>query len=388
MANTIDDLRPTLYSALDTIGRELIGFIPLVSRDASAEQGAVGQTVRSPVVPQNSLEDITPGANPADSGDQDFDYVDVQITKSKAYPIRWSGEEQLALTPFGMVNVILQKQFTQAFRTLANAVEADLAGLYTKVSRAYGSPGTTPFATADDMTDFAEANRILDENGASAIGRRMVLGHAARAKLEGKHSHLFKVDEAGTADLLRQRELRQVGGFAMGYSGGIGSHVKGTGTLYDVDNGSGEAVGQTTITLDGGTAGATGIKAGDVVTFATDTANKYVVNTGLGTAAGDIVIGAPGLRNAVADATELTIGNSYTPNMFFTEDALLLAARTPAMPMGGDASNGQIEIITDPVSGLSFQLAIYPEYRRVKYEIGLAWGVAAPNPAHAGILMG
>lgn len=385
MPNTLTGLIPIIYAGLTVVSRELIGLIPNVSRDATAESGAVGQTVRSPIVPANALEDITPGANPADSGDQAIDYADVQITKAKAYPIRWTGEEQLSIN--GQFNPILVDQFAQGFRTIANAVEADLAALYAKASRAYGTAGTTPFATANDLTDLSEVNRILDANGAPATNRVMVLGGAARAKLEGKHAELFKVNEAGDAGaLLRQRQLRQLMNFTMGYSAGIAAHVKGAGTGYDINNGAGEAVGQTTLTLDGGTVNTTGIKAGDVVTFAGDT-NMYVVTTGSTATGGDIVIGKPGLLIAAADATEMTIGNSYTANMAFSRDALLLAARQPAMPEGGDNAD-EVTTVFDPVSGLTFQVAIYRQYRRVKIELGLAWGVAAPNPDHLALLLG
>lgn len=386
MSNTLTGLIPTLYSSLAMVSRELIGFIPNVSVDGQASAAAMNQIVRSPVVPQRGLEDITPGVDPADSGDESVSYVDVTMTKSKAYPIRWTGEEQKQVTANGVVNTILARQFAQGFRTIANAVEADLGGLYAQMSRAYGTAGTTPFATADDMTDMAEANRILDENGAPASDRVMILGSAARAKLEGKQSHLFKANEAGTDGLLRSREMRQLSGFTMGYSAGVQTHTKGTGTGYDINEAAGEPVGETTLVVDGGTAGATGIVAGDVITAAGDS-NKYLVTTGQAGAAGNLIIGKPGLKLAAANDTALTIGDSYTGNMFFNRSALLLAARAPAMPDGGDSAQ-DVMSLTDPVSGLTFQVALYRQYRQVKYEIGLTWGVAAPNPNWGGVLLG
>lgn len=380
MANTLTGLIPTLYTALNTVSRELIGFIPNVQRDATAAMASVGQTVRSPVVPQGGLEDIVAGDNPADSGDQTIGYTDVTISKAKAYPIRWTGEEQLSVTANGVVNTILADQFAQGFRTIANAVEADLAAQYIAMSRAYGTSGTTPFATDGDMTDLAEANRILDDNGAPAIGRVMILGSAARAKLEGKQSHLFKVNEAGDAGaMLEQRQRRQLMGFTMGYSGGVKAHTKGTGSGFLVNGAL--AVGATEITVDTGTGT---ILAGDVITFAGD-ANKYVVASAL--SGGTVTIAAPGLRAAVADNTAITVANGFTANMFFHQNALLLAARQPAMPEGGDAAD-DVTTVTDPISGLTFQVALYKQYRRVKYEIGLAWGTSAPNGKHGGILLG
>ncbi|GAA6176927.1 hypothetical protein [Sulfitobacter pacificus] len=380
MANTLTGLIPTITNSLDVVSRELIGFIPNVQRDATAQSGAVGQAVRSPVVPAASLEDITPGANPADSGDQTIGFTDLSITKSKAYPIRWTGEEQLSLTKDGVINVVLRDQFAQGFRTLANAVEADLGALYAGASRAYGTAGTTPFATADDMTDLAEMNRVLDENGAPQSGRVMVVGSAARAKLEGKQSQLFKVNESGDAGaMLRNRQMRMLHGFTMGYSAGIAAHTKGTGASYLV-NGT-LAVGDTVITTDGGTGT---ILPGDVVTIAGD-ANKYVVAAVLG--GGSFTIAAPGLRIAPADNAAITVGNSYTGNMAFSQNAALLAARTPAMPEGGDEAT-DVTTVQDPISGLVFQVAMYKEYRRVKYEIGLAWGVKMVKPEHAALLLG
>lgn len=385
MANTLTGLIPIMYAGLDVVSRELIGFIPNVSRDATAESAALNQTVRSKVVPAITTENITPGNDPADSGDQAFDYVDITITKAKAAPIRWTGEEQLSIG--GQLNEFLVDQFAQGFRALANEVEIDLGALYAKASRAYGSAGATPFATAGDLTDLSEMNRILDDNGAPATGRVMLLGSAARSRLEGKHSELFKVNESGDAGaLLRQRMMRQLMGFTMGFSAGVAAHTAGGGTGYDINNGSGEAVGQTTLTLDGGTVNTTGIKAGDHVTFAGDT-NKYIVTTGLTTAAGDIVIAKPGLRIAAADTTEMTIGASYTANMAFSRNAIHLAARAPAMPKGGDSASDVVNI-TDPVSGLTFQVAHYKQYRRQKIEIGLAWGMQMIKPEHAAILLG
>jgi hypothetical protein len=46
------------------------------------------------------------------------------------------------------------------------------------------------------------------------------------------------------------------------------------------------------------------------------------------------------------------------------------------MPEGGDTADDVMNV-TDPVSGITFQIALYRQYRQVRYEVGLAWGVAA-----------
>lgn len=384
MANTLTGMISTIYTALDVVSRELIGFIPFVSRDATSASGAVGQTVRSPIAPAISLEDVSPGATPADSGDQTIGYADVTITRSKAAPIRWTGEEQLSVSQFGKYNVILAGQFQQAFRALANLVESDIAlAAKAAASRAYGTAGTTPFGTAADLSDMAQINRILDDNGAPASGRAMVLNSAARAVLEGKHSELFRVNEAGdAAAMLRERQMRRLMGFSMGYSAGLVQHTKGTGASYLVNNGSGIAIGGTVVAADTGSGT---VLAGDVVTFAADSANKYVVGTALG--GGSLTLNKPGAQIVLPDNNAITVGNSYTPNIAFTQNAIVLAARVPAMPDGGDSAD-DVMLVTDPVSGLTFQVAMYRQYRRVKIEVSLAWGVGTPKSEHIALLLG
>lgn len=380
MANTITAVLPTVYEALNNVSRELIGMTRFMQRDTKLERVAVGQTVTVPIVPAATGGNITPGSVPPDDGDQVFSNMTLTITKSKYSPIRWNGEEQLALGPTGQYNTILARQFMQSMRWLANQVEVDsINAAYQAASRAAGTAGTTPFATANDLTDLAAVNRILDDNGAPMQGRAIVLGSAARQNLESKQGILLKVNEAGTNDLLRNRVMDKVLDFDFGFTGMVPTTVPGTGA--GITTTGTLAAGTTTITVTGGTGT---VVAGDVVTFAGDS-NKYVVVSAL--SAGSFKIGTPGLRGSVASGTAITVGAAYVPNIAFTEDALILAARAPAMPSGGDSADDRT-YVTDPVSGISFEVSLYREYRRIRYEVALAWGVGVPNPANIAILMG
>jgi hypothetical protein len=127
------------------------------------------------------------------------------------------------------------------------------------------------------------------------------------------------------------------------------------------------------------------VLAGDVVTFAADGINKYVVNTGIA-APGTIVIGNPGLLLTVGATNALTVGANFTPNMAFDRQAIVLAARAPAEPQGGDAAIDAM-IVQDPVSGLPFEVRVYAQYHRVAYEVGMAWGVGAVKSNHIAILL-
>jgi len=135
MSNTLTGLIPTIYTALDVVSREQVGFIPAVARNTKADAAAKDQTVTAPVAPVAVTEDIVPGPSAPNTGDQNIGTVDVKITKSKMAPVKWNGEEQLALGPAGTYNTILADQFKQAFRALANEVDADLGALYFNASR-------------------------------------------------------------------------------------------------------------------------------------------------------------------------------------------------------------------------------------------------------------
>lgn len=390
MANTLTAVTPVLYEALDLVSREIVGFIPAVSRDSNAERAAVGQTVNYHVVPSISLEDVTPGVNPADSGDQTIGAGSMTISKSKVAPIRWTGEEQQLLTtgdrPQG--RNILRDQFAQAFRAICNEVEADIATLYKDAARAYGTSGTTPFSTANDFSDAAQVGAILDEKGAPRGERRLVLGTAAMAALKGKQSGLFHVNEAGTSETLRNGSVGRIMGFDVFDSAQVKTHTAGTGASATTNN-AGYSAGATTLTL--ASAGTGTILYGDALNFASENNGlKYIVGTGDSDVSngGTVVLNGSGLKFAMSAATKaITVSAAYQANMAFSKNAIQLVTRHPAMPDGGDSAD-DVMSITDPVSGLSFQVAIYRQYRRIKYEIGLAWGFEMVKADHCVVLLG
>lgn len=381
-ANTITNLIPTLYEALDVVSRELVGFIPAVSRDSGVERAALNQTVNIYIAPPITGADIVPGTTPPSDGDAVIGNTTMTISKSRYWPVRWNGEEQRAVNSSGQRQNVVRDQFAQAFRAACNEVEADLAALHILASRASGTAGTTPFGTASDLSDFAGPMRILDDNGAPTSDRQIVLGTAAIQNIRGKQAVLFRVNEAGTDQLLREGIIGRAEGMDLHTSGGVKTFTKGTGASY-TSSAAGFAVGVTSIPIITGTGT---VLAGDVVTFAGDT-NQYVVLTGVA-APGTIVIAEPGLRVAIpAVATAMTIVANSVRNMAFSRSAIQLATRAPAVPEGGDMADDRM-IVQDPVSGLAFEVSLYRQYRQVKYEVALAWGVKLVAPRHTALLIG
>lgn len=382
--NTLTNLIPDVYAALDVVSRELTGMIPAVTVDARANRAAVNQSVRVPVVPSsNAMVDTTPAMSIPAEADQTIGNAEIKITKSKAVPFSWQGNEQVGLNSGPGFLSIQQNQIAQAMRTLVNDIELDLASLYVNASRAAGTVTTTPFAST--LEGAMNARKILVDNGAPSSDIQLVIDTAAGAKLRT----LFGIQTARSNELSQlsdQGVLLNASGVAIRESAQIVSPTVGTGASATTNN-AGYAIGATTITL--ASAGTGTIVAGDVITFAGD-ANQYVVATGDTDVSngGTIVLAAPGLRKAIAaSTTNITVVATGPRNMCFARSAIVLATRMPERPAEGDLALDVMDI-TDPRTGLTFELAIYGGYRKVRYELALAWGVKNIKAEHSAILLG
>lgn len=389
MANTLTNLVPVIYESLDVVSRELVGFIPAVQRNSSGERAALNQTITVPIAPATTLADTTPAVTAPNTGDQTIGNVSMTISRSKHAPIRWNGEEQRGQLNAGTYMGTLKNQFAQAFRALANQIEIDLfTTAYQNASRAYGTAGTTPFGTAGDLSDASFTRKILDDNGVPQSDLHLVLGNAAVANLRGKQTILLKANEAASTALLREGNISALplDGFNLHNSAAVQAVTKGTGASYTT-NTAGYAVGATQITL---ITGSGTILAGDTITFAGDS-NKYVVAGAL--SGGVVTLAAPGLLQAIpASATAVTVGNTATPSVAFQRQAIQLITRAPASPVGPDGKSmdmaDDVIQITDPVSGITFEVAVYRQFMQLVYHVRLAWGYQAIKQNHIALLLG
>ena len=387
MANTLTNLITDLYVALDVVSREQVGFIPSVTLDATASRAAIGQNVTTFVAPAATASDITPGVTPPDDGDQTIGNVQLQITKARRVPLRWNGEQTLAVNNNGPGQMsIKQSQLAQGIRTLVNEMEADLAGLHVAASRAYGTAGTTPFAS--DLSDPAQVRKILTDNGAPLNDMSLIVDSTAGAKCRSLAS-LNSAADAGTIALREQGKLLDIHGFALRESAQVKTSTAGA-MASATTSAAALTVGQTVLPL--ATAGTGVVAAGDIITLAND-ANKYVVKSvsfaGANPAAGDtITIASPGIRIAQSSAARaITVIAAAARNMAFERSGIVLATRAPALPEEGDLAVDRFQI-QDPRSGMTFEVALYPQYRQMQYEISAVWGVKCVKPEHCAILLG
>ncbi len=379
MSNTLTGLIPDIYEALDVVSREQVGFVMAASTDNTADRAAQDQTVTVPVFDAETSTTITPGVTPPDDGDNTTSNVAITLDNARRVPVRINGTETVGLNHGMGASTYTAGRFAQGFRTLANYMESSLAANYVSASRAYGTAGTTPFAS--DIGASAQLLKILRDNGAPSNDLRMVVNSSAGANLRTL-GVLTKANEAGTDQTLRTGALLDINSFRIGETGQYAAlaHTKGTGTGWLIDNAA-AAIGDTALAVDTGSGT---ILAGDVLSIAGDS-NKYVVATAL--SGGTVTIAEPGLLTAVADDAAITVGNAYSANLAFSRTAFQLATRLPELPADRDSAIDRITV-TDPFSGLSFEVAKYGQYRQMQYEISIVWGSKVIKPEHVALLIG
>jgi len=375
MANTLSNLIPDVYAALDVVSRELVGALPGVTRDPKADRVASNQTLRIAQTPTNTTSTYTPSMAIPSAIDQTIGNATLTLSKNKYAGFSWTGEEEYGMDQGPGFLSIRQNQIAQAFRVLVNEMENDVCdALAQGASRATGTAGTTPFAST--LGDSAQVRKILDDNGAPGSGRSLVINTAAGAALRTL-GQLTKANEAGQSMTLRDGELMNMHGFSIRESAQINDATAGTGASYLLNGAL--AVGATTVTVDTGTGT---ILAGDIVTIG---AHKYVVATAL--SGGSFTINAPGIVAAAADNLAITVNATSARNLAFSSDAIVLATRLPIFPSQGDLAIDN-EIITDPRTGISFDLRVYPGDGMVLYRIHALWGWKVAKPNHAALLLG
>ena len=376
MANTLTALVPTLFSAAQEVSNEPFGVISAINAQFDDKGVAKGDTVKVPIAPTRAATDFTPAATASAGTDATATNVDVQITASKKVDWNLTGEQIRSLENGADANEWARQLVMQGMRTLRNLAEVDaVTAIKQGASRAVGTAGTTPFASTLDL--MVDVRKILADNGAPLADLQLCMDTSAGANLR-KLGIIQQAYQAGSDAERRSGNLLRQFGFNLRESAGITAHTKGTGASY-LSNGA-TAVGVRDIALDTGTGT---VLAGDVVTFAADSANKYVVNTGVA-AAGTITLGRPGARVTIATANAMTVGNTYTPNLAFERNAVVGIMRPPLMPANPTM---QMQAISDQM-GMTYLLVQIAQYGMLTWELHLAWGFKVTQGEHVALVMG
>lgn len=375
--NTLDQLIPSLYQGLDIVSRELVGAIPSVANNSEATRAAVGQSIRVPITGEANVADIDPAMVVPEPTAQTVSNAQIQITKARAAEFGVLGEEQRGLNANGAGWQNIQAgMFAQAVRKLVNEIEVDVAQQFVNGSRAYFNTAT-PFNNTDNLEATAQLHKILADNGSPLGEKQLVIDTTRGAQLRNLFQ-LTKANEANDDTLLRQGVLLDIHGFAIRESAGIRAVTDGDAAGFTVTGA--QTVGATTFAVGAGTGS---FAKGDVVSFAGHDSN-YIVQAFSG---GNLTIASPGLVEDVDAGAAITVERAGGSIMgAFDRNAIQLVTRAPALPDGQDSATDSM-MITDDRSGLTFEVRVYYGYRKVRYEVALAWGVSTIKPAHMAALV-
>jgi hypothetical protein len=358
-ANTLTILIPAVIAAVTRVTRNTGAVLNAVTLDASAAAVAKDQTVRMPGSASLTASSITPSMTVSDASGITPESETLTLDQLKGAEFDLTTEEENAIA--NNASDFRGEQIGEAVAACINAVcDYTLGFLGDAAGYAVGTAGTTPFAS--DLDLFADVDQVLNEQKALGMDRYLIGNPGARSNAL-KLDIIQKSDQAPEGTNFARGIMRDYVGMMFGMDQQVPSHTKGTGSSYQTS--SAVTAGNTTVPLDTGSGT---VLAGDVVTFADDTDNKYVVKTGI-TEAGSIVLNSPLLED-ISDDNAMTILANHRENIALQRSAAVLAIRPP---IGGDAAIDE-QIIRDPISGLALRLAKYGGHHANKYEVSVVYG--------------
>jgi hypothetical protein len=362
MANVFTALQPVLYSAAQDVSNEPFGVISGIAANFDDRGVAIGDKVRVPIAPTVAATDYVPAMTTSAGADATAASVEVEITANKSVSWHLTGEQLRSLQNGGTDAEWVRQLVAQGMRTLRNGAELACAqAIKEGASRAIGTAGTNPFSS--DINAIADVRKVLMDNGAPMADLQLCIDSTAGTAAR-KLGIIQQAYQAGNDAERRSGDLLRQFGFSIRESAGITKHTKGTGASYVTSGATAAGVRDVALITGTGT-----VLAGDVVSFAADTANKYVVNAGV-TAPGTISLGRPGARVTIATANALTVGNTYTPNLAFERSAVVGVMRPPLMP-----ENPTMQML--PISddkGMTYLLVDIAQYGQRSLELHLAYG--------------
>jgi hypothetical protein len=392
MSNTLTALSPLLFSAAQTIANERTAMLEAISNTFDDKGVAIGDKVIVPVAPPATLAAFTPSNIPPSGMDATAQNVQVTITNSSKVSWNLTGEQQRSLENATIETDWIRQMVEQGMRTLRNDAElkawtAALAG----ASRAVGTGGQTPFQNSAGTTIYyqlnalAAAKKVLLDQGCPDAGLTAIIDTNAGLNLRqlGVYQNFY---QAGSPDQLRQGIFLPAFGIAIAESAQVGQVAAGSASNL-VTTDSTDAL--TTQTIGVGGQGATlSLSSNDFVTFGTTpaTAAYHVINSSTLSSAGNILLNRPGIAKVpLASGMTVTPVASYTGNVVLERSSVVGAIRPPIIP-----DNPTIEQlkISDTKTGLTFLMLDIAQYGQRTWELHLAYGFAAVQPAFICALLG
>lgn len=362
MPNQNRAYNPIYYSqqALLALKEELV-LASQVFQGYSKSSAQRGDTIRVKG-PASFVSQTQPGSS------QDADTTQVDITVDQ-----WEGvtfeirDDDLNKTQ----RAFIDDHIRPAALAVSRAVDASLRGLFLDIPHEVG--GSSPAA----ITDVTGVRKALQDNGVPARPRFLAVGPAYEEEL----LQLDTFHNAGTAPD-PEREARGFLGRKFGFDvfsqNSVPSHTAGSTNANAVAGAA--SAGDTSITLDDGSATATGdVNEGDILEIDGD--RSYTITADANTAGGFLTVSiAPALESDVADNTAVTVvQNSGSVHMGAHRDAFALAMAP--LPDIGDGNGAAVASIQDPETQLAMRSRLWYDADNAAMSVGVdaLWGVETLN---------
>lgn len=375
MANNLTALiTPLLAQGMEVMREESV--LPrVVNHDFDPAPGAKGTTVTIAIPSAITVADVVPGHVSPDTGN-------ITPTSKSIVVDQWK-RAAFTLTDKDLMQVsmgIIPLQAKEAIKSLTEAMELFLWGLFLKVPYMNGTAGTTPFAVnattgLNDMSAYINARKALNIRKVPKNPRIALIDPDAAGNLLNGRQFIdasWRGDPGGIID--------GAIGFKLGANWAESNFVTanpstaltaGALTVNGVN-----AAGSATVSLAKATNPAPLLK-GNTITIATGAAaGAYRVTADTTLIVGNTAVPiTPGLRAATAGGEAVTLLATAVQNVLFHRDALAFVTRplSESTPPGGE-SLAAFETIVDPVSGLALRLELKRENAQWLYIYDALWG--------------
>lgn len=386
MPNTVTQILPVLFSQGLLALREACVLPRLVNLDFDPAPANTGDTVNVMLPTAQTATDVTPGPTPVTPPDIAPVRVPITLNQWKKAGFHLTDKQRAEIA-----NGLEVAQVSEAIRALANAVNASIFALYTKVYGMHGTAGTTPFG-GTDLADASGVRKVLNRQLAPETPRRMVLDVEADANLV-RHPYIAATYARGGSETNRTgRYGAPVMGFEVFYDHQVPLHTSPAFSAGAVTVNGAHTIGAGS--TDGGRTGTVSIAkatnshnllAGDILTFAGDP-QTYTVLANVTLIVGNTTVSiAPALTTAKTGGEAVTKVGTHRVNLAFHRDAIAFASRRLA---SASAEPGRWMSVADPVSGLGLRLEVIRQNKQDYWEFDLLWGVELVRPEFAARLLG
>ena len=348
--------------------------------------GAPGHDLTIPTGATQATAAITPSNTPPSNIDHAAGTKTLTIDTHEGTYFHLTDQE---MTQIDADQSFVPLQMSEAFKSIANSIDANVLALYKDVYGASGTNGTTPFAS--DLTAWTDsgARKILIDQLSPLGPWNAVLDPAAEGNLMGL-SQVQAANTRGSDETMRTGQIGNVLGANWHVDQSVPTHTcgtltNGTGMLAKVNDAS-YTVGESTVNIDDSSL-TLAVAIGDIFTVAGDT-QQYAV-TAVATASGNAIAGmafTPASKVAWADNAVVTFKDGATSNpdhvanLVFHPGAFGIAF---ARPEGESLNPANEMVVRDETSGIPIRVKVTEEYYQKTYRLDVMYGVKTIRPEYA-----